>query len=416
MMKKSIENLFSIFEEHRRELYMVGGAVRDLLLGAIPDDYDFTSNATPDEMEVWFERTVTIGSKYGTVGVIVDGEHFEITTYRVESEYQDGRHPDKVHFGTDVVEDVRRRDFTINGLLMDKNGAIIDYVGGLRDIEAGEIRTIGKPEERFAEDKLRKWRAIRLAAEKAMLVEQQTTEAIRHNPDIDGISIERIQIELNRLVISQNPTWGGYLLVKTGLYQRLMERVLPAYAERGTESFMDTFEIIGFMKPALESRLAALMINMHEEEWDSFLTKMRYSKKMQRTVIKLLKNLRANADNMGEFKERLSDFTQREAELLFDLQRGVGLWAKEPTLTKRSEKNSKSWQEILERQEPLHLKDIAVGATDLMAVGITGSDISIMLKELLTHLYTHPEDNTREKLMRRVERKMNGQFDIASDH
>ena len=167
-MEKAIETLFQVFRKHHKQLFIVGGAVRDMLLGQIPSDYDFTTDALPDEVESWFEHTIIVGKHFGTIGVIIDKKVYEITTFRKEASYADGRHPDEVLFTDDVREDVSRRDFTINGLLMDEHGCIFDYVGGLEDIKNGMVRCIGDPKRRFEEDRLRKWRCIRLAAEKRM--------------------------------------------------------------------------------------------------------------------------------------------------------------------------------------------------------------------------------------------------------
>ncbi len=164
-VRKTILKLIHKFREHGYECYLIGGSVRDLILGNEVYDYDFATNARPDEMMKIFRKTIPTGIKHGTVSILMDSLQFEITTYRSDGTYIDGRHPDSVSFSKELKVDVERRDFTINGLAFDfESGDIIDYVGGLEDIEKKIIRTIGDPLSRFNEDGLRPLRACRFAA------------------------------------------------------------------------------------------------------------------------------------------------------------------------------------------------------------------------------------------------------------
>ncbi|MEI6316002.1 MAG: hypothetical protein WCO89_14105, partial [Syntrophus sp. (in: bacteria)] len=161
------------------EAFFVGGCVRDLLRGEAPEDYDIVTSARPDAVQDLFPRTYPVGVSFGVILVSESDLLYEVATYRKESEYEDGRHPSQVSFAT-AREDVYRRDFTVNGLLMDpETGEIVDYVGGAADIERRVIRTIGNPEERFAEDHLRMLRAVRFAANLGFLIEAETSEAIK---------------------------------------------------------------------------------------------------------------------------------------------------------------------------------------------------------------------------------------------
>jgi poly(A) polymerase len=209
------------------EAFLVGGCVRDLLRGAAPQDFDIVTSATPDEVQPLFPRTVPLGARFGVVIVVEKGRPYEVATYRVEIDYRDGRHPSQVAFAT-AAEDVRRRDFTVNGLLMDpETGLIIDHVGGRDDIERRIIRTIGDPDERFSEDHLRLLRAVRFTATLGFRLDTDTAAAVRrHAPAIRRISAERIRDELNRILTSGRAREGIELLAETGLLAEVLPEVL----------------------------------------------------------------------------------------------------------------------------------------------------------------------------------------------
>ena len=212
--------------EAGHEAFWVGGCVRDLIRGEEPKDFDIVTSARPEEVQAVFGRTVPIGARFGVILVIEEGIPYEVATYRTEGDYGDGRRPSRVTFAT-AKEDVRRRDFTINGLLMDpETGRVIDHVGGCRDIEGRLIRTIGDPGERFAEDHLRMLRAVRFAATLAFEIEAATLAAIREQaPAIQRISAERVREELSRLLTGGGARRGMELLDETGLLAELLPEV-----------------------------------------------------------------------------------------------------------------------------------------------------------------------------------------------
>jgi tRNA nucleotidyltransferase/poly(A) polymerase len=216
----------SRLEAAGHETYLVGGCVRDLLRGVSPPDYDIVTSATPDEVRSLFIHTVPVGVSFGVVLVIEKGHRYEVATFRTEGEYEDGRRPTHVSFAT-VEEDVRRRDFTINALLMDtRTGEIIDYVDGRTDLKNGVLRTIGDPEMRFSEDYLRMLRAVRFAATLDYAIESETFAAIkRHAPAIHRVSAERIRDELTKIITQNNPRRGMELLAETGLLKEMLPEV-----------------------------------------------------------------------------------------------------------------------------------------------------------------------------------------------
>ena len=212
--------------ESGHEAYFVGGCVRDFILNQTSSDYDIVTSARPEEVMKLFPRTVAIGAKFGVVAVITDNHSFEVATFRSDDVYEDGRHPSRIHYST-AREDVFRRDFTINGLLMDPDtGDIIDYVNGRFDIDNKIVRTIGNPGKRFREDYLRLLRAVRFAANLHFDLEPATQDAVkREASNIRHISVERIREELNKILTSGGARRGFELMMQTDILQNILPEI-----------------------------------------------------------------------------------------------------------------------------------------------------------------------------------------------
>jgi poly(A) polymerase len=209
--------------------FLAGGCVRDMLLNREPADYDVATDATPDDVMRIFPKTYAVGAQFGVVQVAVtETETVEVATFRSDMGYSDGRHPDEVRFTKNPQEDVQRRDFTINGLLMDPlTGEVLDYVGGRKDLDAGILRAIGDPEKRFAEDKLRMLRAVRFAARFGYILERGTMEAIQKlAPQVNQVSAERVRDELTKMLTEGRARLAFFMLYAS----RLMREVLPEIA------------------------------------------------------------------------------------------------------------------------------------------------------------------------------------------
>ncbi|MGA8675836.1 MAG: CCA tRNA nucleotidyltransferase [Candidatus Acidiferrales bacterium] len=233
------ERICSTLRAAGYQAYLVGGCVRDILLHREPADYDVATNATPERVEQIFPNSLTVGAQYGVVVVTTETHEgtrlqVEVATFRSDVGYSDGRHPDAVIYAKSAEEDVRRRDFTINGLLLDpQTNAVLDYVGGRDDLRAGIIRAIGHAEERFREDKLRMLRAVRFAARLGYTIEPETLRAIQKlAPEIAQVSAERVRDELTKLLTEGAARRGFELLDETGL----LPQVLPEISRmRGVE-------------------------------------------------------------------------------------------------------------------------------------------------------------------------------------
>jgi poly(A) polymerase len=209
------------------QAFLVGGCVRDVLLGREPEDYDVSTDATPERVISLFPDAVAVGAQFGVIIVPLDGHKVEVATLRSDIGSADGRHPERVVFSSNPEQDVQRRDFTINGLLMrHESGEILDFVGGPADLRAGIIRAIGEPARRFAEDKLRMLRAVRFSARFGFPIEPETFAAIRsHAHEIGQVSAERIREELTKLLTEGGARRGLELLNETGLLQQILPEV-----------------------------------------------------------------------------------------------------------------------------------------------------------------------------------------------
>jgi poly(A) polymerase len=293
MQKDAAISVIRTLREHGHQAYLVGGCVRDLLLHREPADYDVSTDATPRDVMRIFPETYAVGAQFGVVLVPIDGlttrdlEHatqhdetpveaakhnaIEVATFRSDGLYSDGRHPDEVRFSKTAEEDVQRRDFTINGLLLDPlnpesqpEGKVIDYVGGRADLDAGIIRTIGDPERRFAEDKLRMLRAIRFAARFEYQVDPTTFAAIqRLAPNIHQVSRERIREELTKMLTEGHARHAFQLLDQSKLLHEVLPEIErmkgveqpPEYHPEG-DVFVHTLGLLDLLPPAASPTLA----------------------------------------------------------------------------------------------------------------------------------------------------------------
>lgn len=217
--RDAIERLVATFAKAGFECFMVGGSVRDLLLAHPVFDFDFATSARPADVVKLFRRTVPTGIKHGTITVLLGGHSFEVTTYRSDGKYTDGRHPEDIRFSNSLEEDVKRRDFTINGLAYNVlNGEVIDLVCGMEDLKSGLIRTIGNPRERFAEDGLRTYRACRFAAKLGFTIEEETFAAISQSLAVSAkVSAERVRDELMKMMETEKPSVGIEYMKDSGL-------------------------------------------------------------------------------------------------------------------------------------------------------------------------------------------------------
>ena len=201
------KTIITLLENAGFEAFCVGGAVRDSIMGLNPTDWDITTSASPEDTVMVFKdyKTVDTGLKHGTLTVVIDKTPFEVTTYRVDGDYNDNRHPENVHFTKNLINDLSRRDFTVNALAYNDKTGLVDLYGGQEDIYNSIIKTVGNPSARFQEDGLRIMRALRFASVLGFTIESETAKAIHDNKDLlKNISAERLAVELSKLVCGKN--------------------------------------------------------------------------------------------------------------------------------------------------------------------------------------------------------------------
>ena len=284
-MAEKAKEIVKVLREAGFRAYWAGGSVRDLVMGHEPQDYDVATDARPEQVMKVFSKTVPVGVSFGVVKVIENGFEFEVTTFRSDGRYIDGRHPAEVHYSGDR-EDAARRDFTINGMFYDPlKKEIIDYVEGRRDIGAGVIRAIGDPHERFEEDKLRLMRAVRFAARFGFVIEPDTEAALRDLAgQIQQISAERIRDELKKMLTGPNPFDGLSLLIKTGLMKTILPEVLAMDGVEQPKEFHPEGDVLthtllllkNLNHPSFELALAALLHDVGKPPTFSIRDRIRF--------------------------------------------------------------------------------------------------------------------------------------------
>jgi tRNA nucleotidyltransferase (CCA-adding enzyme) len=272
LIPEEVQNVAQTLENKGFEAYLVGGCTRDILLGRVPKDWDLTTNARPEQIQELFPEHY-FNNDFGTVGIKTESDDdalriIEVTPYRTEGTYSDSRRPDEVTFGVSLLEDLKRRDFTINALAFRiTTQELVDEFNGIADLQAKRLQTVGDPNERLTEDALRMMRAVRLAAELDFMIEAQTMAAIaRHSQQIKRISVERVAAEFLRIIASPTPMQGVLFLEKLGLLEQFIPEFLPSIGcEQGGIHAFDVYEhLLRSLQAAadkgfsLEMRLAAL--------------------------------------------------------------------------------------------------------------------------------------------------------------
>ena len=411
-MPSEVKFIISELESHEYEAFAVGGCIRDSLLGRTPNDWDITTSAKPEEVKEIFHRTVDTGIKHGTVTVLIGKKSFEITTYRVDGAYTDGRHPESVRYSKYLKEDLRRRDFTINAFASNDEVGLRDEFYGFRDMEWKIIRAVGNAEDRFSEDALRMMRAIRFAAQLGFNIELNTYNAIiKLAPNIKKVSAERIQVELTKTLMSDHPE-VTIEYAKTGLFVE----ILPVlYDTLSGISAQKTLELLKYVPRMVIMRYAALLRYRTPEEARDVLRKLKLDNFTINTVTKLVEYQNDINDVIEE-----NDISVREAihkygtdllELMFVFAEADGRMKREYTGFNSRGRNvhlktiKKLYDEILERGDCVDLKGLAVNGSDLMELGIVGEQIGETLNWLLHIVMENPALNNKNTLISFVENR-----------
>lgn len=386
---KSAEQIIEQLNQAGFEAYVVGGCVRDTLLGKEPEDWDITTSAKPGQVKAIFGRTIDTGIQHGTVTIMKGKEGFEVTTYRIDGEYEDGRHPKSVEFTANLIEDLKRRDFTINAMAYSHASGLIDAFDGLKDLEEHRIRCVGNPIHRFTEDALRILRALRFSAQLRFEIEPETKQAISVlAPNLVHVSKERIQVELTKLLLSPNPEFIRKVY-EIGISPFISEAFnrLPKGGIAINSSLPDT-------KPL---RWAAFLRSGSEDQAVKILKDL----KMDNDTITKAKILVAWCDKTIEcgkpaIRRVMSQMPPELYDALLVLKES-GQAAEDHTKLAQVKMLS---AEIRQANDCISLKTLAVTGADLIHAGMKpGKQMGETLNRLFELVLEHPEYNTKEYLL-----------------
>ncbi len=435
LLNKKLKSFARVFKEHHYSCYLVGGALRNFYAHMEPSDYDFATDAAPEDVIRIFSHVIPTGIKHGTVTVLFMGEQYEVTTFRIESSYSNARHPDSVRYSSSILEDLKRRDFTINSLALDMNtGDLVDPHHGIEDIKNKTIRAIGNPVDRFNEDGLRLMRGCRFTSQLDFTIEKKTLEAMTLcSQNILKVSMERIRDEIIRILATDKPSTALFFLEKTGITSHIIPELMEC---RGVEQKgYHNFDVLSHLyyscdgadKHNLNVRLAALLhdlgkpqsLNRDEGGIPTFYNHEKFS---SRQCEKVLRRLKFSNDtvkktchlvehHMFHYTPDWSDGAVRKF-----IQR-VGIDALDDLFELRladqygmQNKRFDPYQlyqfidrinNVLKEDTALSLKDLAINGRILQQQlhMERGPAVGIILKELLDTVLDDPSLNTKEKLL-----------------
>ena len=392
-----VKQIISRLEKADFEAYAVGGCVRDSILKRSPEDWDITTSAKPEEVKKLFSTTIDTGLQHGTVTVVIEKEGFEVTTFRLDGDYTDGRHPDRVAFTSSLTEDLRRRDFTINAMAYSEKTGLIDEFDGERDLEDGVIRAVGEAKERFSEDALRMLRAIRFAGQLNFKIEEKTFDAIKElSPNISKVSVERIAKELEKLLLSGNPEYIA-LVYETGIFSVIAPEVAMLFENGEISASTKALSRASFpeKKELYQIRLAIFLEGLGADKAAKLLKRLKLDNDTINTVKKLLElSLREVENNETDMRRTVKEAGHKMMPLLLEMRRAKGL-----------KDNKDLYQTVIDNCYCTSISELNINGKDLMDAGIPkGALIGSTLERLLELVIEKPELNTRESLLLEVRR------------
>lgn len=432
VLPEKVTYIIDTLTQHGFEAYAVGGCVRDTMLGRIPMDWDITTSAKPEQVKELFRHTIDTGIQHGTVTVMLEHEGFEVTTYRIDGEYEDARHPKEVQFTSNLLEDLKRRDFTINAMAYSKDRGLIDEFGGMNDLQRKIIRCVGDPWQRFGEDALRILRAVRFAAQLGFEIEENTKKAIVElAPTLSKISAERIQTETVKLLMSDRPEmWRSvYDLGITRIIMPEFDAIMETPQNTPHHMYNVGEHTLKALSLTEKDRILRLTMLLHDIGKASMRTTdangvdhfKGHGPAGKEIAKKILRRLKFDNDTIAQVTHLIYWHDYRPApeekavrraihkvgEDLFPLflkvQRADNLaqsmYLREEKLA-RIDGVEKLYHEIMEKHQCVSLKTLAVTGRDLIAEGMKpGPQMGAVLQELLEVVLDQPEMNEKEKLL-----------------
>jgi tRNA nucleotidyltransferase (CCA-adding enzyme) len=430
-LNEDVSYILDTLNKNGFEAFIVGGCVRDSLLKRNLKDWDITTSALPEETIKLFEKTIPTGIKHGTITVVLSKENYEVTTYRIDGEYSDNRHPDEVVFTRSLKEDLSRRDFTINSLAYNETEGLIDMFNGMEDLKNKLIKCVGEPDKRFNEDALRMLRAVRFSCQLQFNIEKDTYTAICRNYTLlKNVSSERIRDELNKILMSPVPSRGIRMLQESNLLKYIIPELNESvgFDQRNPHHDKNVFDhIMAVLDNSAESlavRLGALFHDIGKprtfsidkkgighfyghnivsaEMSEVILKRLRYDNATIKKVLIIITEHMSAYNNMKNktLKKFINRVGVENLEDLFELQIADSKGHKKdadysPILRRREDV-----KKILENGEPFTVSQLKITGDDLIKLGYKpGKEIGFVLKELLEKVMERPELNTRERLL-----------------
>ncbi len=388
-----VQNIIFRLEQNGYEAYAVGGAVRDFLLGRTPDDWDIATSAQPkDVIQIFGEKNcIPTGIKHGTITLIENSRHAEVTTYRIDGQYKDFRHPEEVLFSKNISEDLSRRDFTVNAIAYNPEAGMVDPFNGQNDLKSKILRTVGNPCKRFQEDALRIIRGLRFAAVLDFKIHPDTKSAIhQYKTLLSGIAKERIQSELSRLVTAQNPK--DILIEFYDVFFEILGIDDPACILKWQENSAKLCSC----PPTLSLRLAILLDDISKDiPPHQLLKSLKYDNKTISLVKAIASNLYTDTTPQPVFiKHQLSNLGEETFRLV--------LCAKAAKFSQDLcdiNKTEEILNTIIDQGQCFCQKDLAVDGSDLLELGFSGKEIGRILKTLLNEVIEDRCENKKSALI-----------------
>lgn len=374
-LPENVKHIIKTLNKHSYEGYIVGGCVRDHIMGIPPHDYDITTSAKPEQIKAIFDHTVDTGIEHGTVTIVMDHENYEVTTYRIDGEYEDNRHPKEVIFTSKLEGDLSRRDFTVNAIAYNDTDGFVDIFGGMGDIKNKVIKGVGDPDKRFKEDALRMMRALRFSAQLDFTIEENTFNAVKENaPLIKNISMERIRDEFFKLIISDHNE-RLELLKQSGMTV-YFSKELNEILDKADNEF---YSYINSLPKDTASRLAYIF-----KGYD---------------IKKILKNFRTDNKtiNKAYIIEKYFDYNISDEYSVAKLISLAGEHTKDLLLSKKSDMTM--YNEIIDKGYCCSLKDLSITGKDIINLGYSGKDIGILLEKALDFVLRNPNKNNKEDII-----------------
>lgn len=390
---KNVNLIINILEKNGFEAFAVGGCVRDAILGRIPNDWDITTSAMPEDVKRIFNKTIDTGIAHGTVTVMMEKVGYEVTTYRIDGEYEDGRHPKQVEFTSNLVEDLKRRDFTINAMAYNDRCGVVDEFDGIGDLERRVIKCVGNPVDRFNEDALRILRAVRFAAVLDYDVEEETRKAIEQLAvNLNKISKERIQVELDKLLMSDNPE-----KIRMACDLGITRVVFDEIDNLNNDGRLDV--VCRLLKNAPKNhyiRWAAALAFTDRIRAKEILKSLKFDNKTIDIVSRIVEaSKRVIPDTRGGVRKEIYEIGEDVYPIYLEFMKvfagdrlGKVLYCE------------KEYMDIIEKNECISMKGLAVNGTDLVEMGFEkGAAIGEELKRLLNLVLEDQSYNEKEKLL-----------------